>query len=246
MLHLHRHHLHLLLCLVVISLTSNPTISQGQDYSDFFSHNGSFETSESDPLHYDVNYWSSPGRVQYRSNDLTGWSLFGENGAPRWVTGSAQDGSHYLELRTTYISGGTHNFASIDGSSLLSTPFVAGEQYELSFWAAGAGGAANALSVSVGSGGSMIDLPETDDLSIPGPDWSQFVIPFVPTSSTISLTLSAVRDGNYIGYSSSVYVDNFSIAHVPEPGSVVLVMAGGVLFFTGRRRQPRRKFCPLV
>ena len=235
-------------CVVVASLLIAPVVSHGGEFDDFFSFNGSFEFG---PATTNLGFYSGPTASNLRSYStgiVTGWRLGGSAPPTLYEGPEAQDGDRYIGLTRTWNSGGKYMSAAIDGSTISHTPFTVGESYELTFWAAGGGGSSNAVSVSIGgTAAATFDLPEYSltDLKLSGPQWQQYVLPFVATSSTLYLGVGPTNDHINPGYSSSIYLDNFSIAQAPEPGRVVLIMTGGVLLLGGRRRHHKNtRFCP--
>ena len=128
----------------------------------------------------------------------------------------------------------------MDGSLISHTPFTVGEMYELSFWAAGGANPDNFIRVSL-SGGLLFefDMPtytQAEFNALPGLEWSRYVVPFVATDTTMTLGMFAT-DSAKDGFAGTVYLDNFSITQVPEPGSALLVVMGGGLIFGVRRKR---------
>lgn len=230
------------LLVIVTTICCLPALSLGSDYDDFFSFNGSFEEG---PASTGVGLYSYPIGVSptnYYTTKVTGWRLYG-SAPPKLFEGpEAQDGDRYIGLTTRWNAGGKSMGASIDGSAINHTPFEIGESYELIFWAAGGAGTSNAVSMGInGMIGQVFDLPESTlgNTTLYGPQWERYVLPFVATNTTLYLSLAPVNDHLHPGYSSSVYLDNFSIVHVPEPASLILFMTGGLLFSVQRRREKR-------
>jgi hypothetical protein len=57
----------------------------------------------------------------------------------------------------------------------------------------------------------------------------------------MNFNIFALNSG-VLGQNSTIYLDNFSIAAIPEPGSMVLIGLVGVMALCSRRRRcmPRR------
>jgi hypothetical protein len=215
--------------------------ASAEDFSSFFSGNGSFEFGEyAPPLIFPNVQTLGPNR-SYSTKVVTGWSLFGYNTRPRWLEGpDAQDGTRYIGLSASFNSGGTDSGLAIDGHSISHTPFTPGEIYELSFWAAGGAGSNNYFSVSLSSSiQTSFDLPDytTEQWNkLSGLEWKQFVIPFTADNPSFYFSISPNK-GPSRGLTSSIYLDNFSIVPIPEPGSALLtIFAGTVLMMTRHRR----------
>jgi hypothetical protein len=222
-----------MLCMAAPSL-------HAQDYSSFFSGNGSFESGSSPPP---LNF---PG--QYSSvNTITGWRLVAGGTYPQWLEdGKAQDGVRYVQLRATGGSQPSYSAADVDGYMISPTPFTVGEIYELTFWAAGGVGTNNQLLVGLSSpmgdvAGSYA-LPSYTQLefdALPGLAWGQYSFTFAAIDTTMDLNVSTLLS-NVGGFSSSVYLDNFTLMQVPEPGSALLTAAGGLVLLAVRRRRDAR------
>lgn len=125
------------------------------------------------------------------------------------------------------------------------TPFTVGEVYELTFWAAGGVGTSNQYLVGFGSpvgevssAYTVLSYTQAEFDALPGLQWDQYSFMFTAIDSTMNLNVSTPLS-NVGGFSSSVYLDNFTLTQVPEPGSAVLVAAGGLVLLAGRRRRRR-------
>jgi hypothetical protein len=226
----------LALALSGISSGLLPDLAHSQDFSDFFSNNGSFEFGSSPPpLLFSGSNTSSV---------VTGWLLFGSNGQyPRWNDDEdAQNGNRYISLRSNGGAGAGSSSATIDGYQISHTPFDIGQLYELSFWAAGGPAQNNFIRAAIGTGTSLLqtDIDVTDYTSaefgaLNGLEWNRYTIPFTATDSTIYMSVASPQS-TAGGYQSVVYLDNFSIVAVPEPSGVLLVLTAGLVLGTRRRR----------
>ena len=200
---------------------------------DYFAGFGSFETSNPDAV-LDFNgtntSFSIPGWVVSKSG-----SLF-----PSWPNSDkAQDGNRFLVLRSEGGSSPRWTNATFD-FSLSPVALTPGELYELTFWAAGglATSGRNHLGVGV-SNSTRIDFEDPFVLPVATQvdtlDWRQYSMTFIPEGTDVMLTLGA-REIN-AGGSSSMFVDNFSLRVVPEPGSAqLLAAAAGAVGLRRRRR----------
>ncbi len=208
------------------------------DPVDYFAGFGSFETSNPDDV-LDFNGTNS-------SFSIPGWVVFKSGSRftpfPEWQNnGQAQDGSRHLFLpaRGGSDPGSTGAFFDFSISPVALTP---GELYELTFWAAGglASSGINHLGVQV-TNSTRIDFEDPFVLPIATQvdtlDWYQYSMTFIPDGYDVILTVRA-REIN-AGGSSSMYLDNFSLRHIPEPGSVVLLGAAAGLLGLRRRRSPQ-------
>jgi hypothetical protein len=213
-----------------------------QDFSSFFSGNGSFELGEyAAPLIFPRSSNGDPITRTFTSNAVIGWRLFGGNTSPRWLEGpDAQDGNRYIGLSAWFGSGRSSTSALIDGWSISHTPFTPGEIYELSFWAAGGVGSNNRVSVQLNGHErydfDLRDYTASEREQMQGLEWQQFTIPFVAKYSSMSLSIAPTyKPGPTLR--STVFLDNFSITPIPEPGSALLtIFAGAVLMMTRQRR----------
>ena len=207
------------------------------DPVDYFAGFGSFESDGSNTtLQFNQSNSSTsiPGWIVRRIGD------FPLSSTPIWLNDDqAQDGEHYLLLKAAGGSSPSRSSARFD-FSLSPVALTPGELYELSFWAAGADNSYfdyNLLSVMLLSGTRMdVDNPFTPFL-IPAAnqtdvlDWMPYTLVFMSTSPNESITI-----GPPMGSWSNVYLDNFSLRQIPEPGSVVLLGAAAGLLGLRRRR----------
>lgn len=218
--------------LATISFNLMLKSAQTQDYSDFFSYNGSFEFGSSPPP---LAFPSSNSSV----NTITGWRMSAQGIQPRWLEdANAQDGSRYIRLRSTGGAGAGESEAIVDGSLISHTPFTIGDAYELAFWAAGGPAANNNLLVGLGVYPFNIEIPDYTQAefdALTSLEWTRYTVPFTATDPTMyfAMVSPASTQG---GYQSIVYLDNFSIVAVPEPGSVLMVLTAGLALGIRRRR----------
>ncbi len=207
------------------------------DPVDYFAGFGSFETSNPDDV-LDFNGTNI-------SNSIPGWRIFKSGSLfPSWPNNDkAQDGNRFLGLRSEGGSSPRWTNATFD-FSLSPVALTPGELYELTFWAAGglATSGRNHLGVGV-SNSTRIDFEDPFVLPVATQvdtlDWRQYSMTFIPEGTDVILTLGA-REIN-AGGSSSMFVDNFSLRHIPEPGSVVLI--GAAAGFLGLRRRRSSQLC---
>lgn len=203
-----------------------------QDYGDFFSNNGSFEFGSSPPP---LSFPSSNSSL----NTITGWRMSAQGIEPRWLEDvNAQDGSRYIRLRSTGGAGAGESAAVVDGTLISHTPFTIGEAYELAFWAAGGPAANNNLLVVLNQPYASLQIPaytQAEFDALAGLEWAKYTVPFTATDPTMyfGVVSPASTQG---GYQSIVYLDNFSIIGVPEPGSALLVMGAGLVLGRWRKR----------
>jgi hypothetical protein len=200
-------------------------------FDSFFSNNGSFEFgSSSPPLTFSSSFETN--------TTVTGWNVVAQGSIPEWLEGpEAEQGLRYLHLTSQGGLAGWKSGAFLTGTA----PFVIGDQYSLTFWAAGGVAAQNALNLGFTTSSSA----EAFNISIPaysqsafdalgGLDWRQYSVQFTAADATLQFSVAANAFPT-VGQNSSIYLDNFSIAAIPEPGSVMLVVLAGVL--AGARRR---------
>jgi hypothetical protein len=220
-------------CAVLLSTA----ITQAQPV-DYFAGFGSFETSNPDAV-LDFNGTNS-------SFSIPGW-VVSKGGSrftpfPEWQNnGQAQDGSRHLFLSARGGSdpGPTGAFFDFSISPVALTP---GELYELTFWAAGglATSGLNRLQVDASNAtfSSFQDpyvLPVATQID--SLQWQEYSLTFTPNFPEVQLFFTALEVN--AGGSSSLYLDNFSLRHIPEPGSVVLLGAAAGFLGLRRRRSPQ-------
>ena len=207
------------------------------DPVDYFAGFGSFETSNPDAV-LDFNgtnsSFSVPGWELRRFGDFPGPST------PSWPNNSerAQDGDRYLILRSQGGSTPSNSSARFD-FSLSPVALTPGELYELTFWAAGglASSGLNRLQVDV-SNASFNSFQDPYVLPVATQidplQWQEYSLTFTPNFPGVQLFFTALEVN--AGGSSSMYLDNFSLRQIPEPGSVVLLGAAAGLLGLRRRR----------
>jgi hypothetical protein len=216
--------IHFLATLALLALHS--PASAATPYSSFFSDNGSFELGTgSPPLEFASNFSSTA--------EITGWSLYASGAVPMWLEdGNAQDGNRYIELSSVGGLASWTSSARIDSGFQNPGVFVAGESYELSFWGAGGIGSNNSVSLiwynSLGFNGQTVDIPDytqTEFDALGGLEWVQYRVPFTATDSVMNLAVN-MPTARTFGVNNTVYLDNFSIVAVPEPGGLMLALLG--------------------
>ena len=175
--------------------------------------NGSFEATVQAPGTFSISNslaggWAGLPNIELRNN------LFG----------SAQDGSNFVELDTTFNSGITQTF-NITGAG----------NYVLSFWYQARPGTAfntNGLNAIVESSTGSL-LLDSSIRPIANSPWQQFSQSFTATTAG-AYTLSIFA----IGRSDSLGTAVDSVSVVPEPGTYALMLAGlGVVGWMARRRK---------
>jgi hypothetical protein len=223
-------------CVVFVSVAE--TKAQSVDYFNGF---GSFESSNPDDV---LNFGSANS-----STSIPGWVVrrIGDFVPPTIVSwlndDQAQDGERYLQLRAIGNSSPSRSSARFD-FSISPIALTTGELYELTFWAAGGENTLfdfNQLQVML-LNGTRIDVEDpftpffiptatqTDVL-----DWSPYSLFFTSRSPNEAITV-----GPPSGSWSNVYVDNFSLRVVPEPGGALLFALSAGLLGLQRMRKHRR------
>jgi Protein of unknown function (DUF642)/PEP-CTERM motif len=184
-----------------------------------------------------------PGRQQYSAPtiDLTGWTVSGmgdvflhkspdigtDAGSP---FNFAQDGNFYLDL-----SGSYQNSAhAIVFQDFATNPFTT---YELSFYIGASHQQAPAATINAQLIGTstLLNTTLTPLASLTNINWSLQTFSFVADSTTTRLSFVDVSTND----DNTSFVDNISVAVVPEPSSLVL-FAVGTLCFGAIRRCRRR------
>lgn len=211
------------------------------DPVDYFNGFGSFETSNPDDV---LNFGSAnsstsiPGWVVRRIGDFVPRTIVS------WLNDDqAQDGERYLQLRAIGNSSPSTSSARFD-FSISPIALTTGELYELTFWAAGGENTLfdfNPLRVMLLNGTRMdVEDPFTPFL-IPTAtqtdvlDWRPYSLFFTSRAPN-----EAISVGPPSGSWSNVYIDNFSLRVVPEPGGALLFALSAGLFGLRRMRKHRR------
>lgn len=158
----------------------------------------------------------------FETGDLSGWTLTGST-ETNWVDTGIQYGGNYAAVLGE--SG-----ASAWLSQSLAT--VAGQTYTVSFWLANLGGSeANIDTFStfeVLAGGNSLWLLSDKTAT----DYTGYQVQFIATSGSTELVFAARHDENFW------LLDNVSVSAVPEPSTVLLLIAGLGLIALQRRRNP--------
>jgi hypothetical protein len=229
--------IHFLATLALLALHS--PASAATPYSSFFSDNGSFEFGTgSPPLEF--------AQGQFLSSEITGWTMGFAGTYPQWFEdGNAQDGNRYLQLSSLGGLSSWNSFARVDAGTPNQNVFTTDGLYELVFWGAGGVGSNNSVSVtwynSLGFNGQVVNIPDytqTEFDALGGLEWVQYRVPFTATDSLMNLAVN-MPTARTFGVNNTVYLDNFSIVAVPEPGGLVLALLG--LSACLVRRRPARK-----
>ncbi|MCB8933532.1 MAG: DUF642 domain-containing protein [Chthonomonadaceae bacterium] len=180
--------------------------------------NGSFEVP-----HQPSGY----GYVAGGSNVITGWTTV-LNGVEHfdpaiYSIGTAHDGNQVVDLApTTFTGGGIEQTVAT----------VAAQQYRLSFW----GGTSNyanrtgtgVIKVSIDGGAAQSFNLNNANAVIA---WQGFSLDFAGTGNPTTITFFNDEDAN----THFAFLDDVSLAPVPEPFTLVLAAAG--LATAARRRK---------
>jgi hypothetical protein len=230
----HRLRARLMLALVLLGL--GRAAHADPAFDSFFSNNGSFEFgSGSPPLTFSSSFSTS--------TQITGWTFEADGSSPSWFQNSnAEDGLRYVELTAP---GGLAGWTS--GTRLTGTaPFVIGDTYQLTFWAAGGVAVQNQLDLgftsTFGAEFFNVSLPsytQSQFDGLAGLYWQPYSLAFVASDTTMNFSIFA-HSFSTVGQNSSIYLDNFSIAAVPEPSSGLLAGLVGVMALGSRRRRESR------
>ena len=163
------------------------------------------------------------------STAIDGWTTTGDLVA--WIgTGNpwsltANDGERFLDL-TDYAFGAPF------GGVTQTIPTIVRTAYTLSFdlGSSDRWGRPSAIRASAGGTTAIFTSLAADGISDIN-DWDSFSMQFVAVAPTTNISLVGTVGQNYIG------LDNVSVAVVPEPTVVAMMLAGlGTLFGVARRR----------
>jgi hypothetical protein len=158
----------------------------------------------------------------FETGDLSGWTLNGST-ETNWVDTGVQHGGDYAAALGEF--GATATL-----SQSLAT--VAGQTYTVSFWLANLGGSeANINTVSsfeVLAGGNSLWLLSDKTAT----DYTAYLVHFIATAGSTELVFAARHDENFW------LLDDISVSAVPEPSTVLLLIAGLGLIALQRRRNP--------
>lgn len=162
-----------------------------------------------------------------RQNSISGWTVGANQVEVRnGIAGNALDGHNFVEL-------------DVDRNSWISQTIAtaAGQWYQLDFDVSNRSGvavASNGLDWSFGSAGGSALIASLNNSG--DNQWMHFSSKVQATGS--SLTLKFIATGNSDSLGSSL--DNVRVSAVPEPDSVMLMLAGlGAMGFVARRRKGR-------
>lgn len=201
---------------------------------DYFGGFGSFETSNPS----DVLVFNGTNR----STSIPGWEVFRGGSfppVPEWLNnGQAQDGERHILLKSNGGSSSAFTTAKFD-FSISPLAFTPGELYELTFWAAGGLATSGLNLLRVGFiNSTRIDFEDPFVLPVATQidtlDWQPYSLTFIPNGTADTLFVTASQNNG--GGSSSIYLDQFSVRPVPEPGSVFLMGVAAGLWGMRRRR----------
>jgi hypothetical protein len=233
----HRLRARLMLALVLLGL--GRAAHADPVFDSFFSNNGSFEFgSAAPPLTFSSSFSTS--------TQITGWTMVAGGSQPQWLDDpNAEAGNRYIELNTI---GGLAGWSS--GAQIINgfAAFNVGSHYIMNFWAAGGVGVNNFLNLAFGSTTtaesynlSVPSYTQAEFDALPSLQWSPYSVEFTAGDTTMNFNIFALNSG-VLGQNSTIYLDNFSIAAIPEPGSMVLIGLVGVMALCSRRRRcmPRR------
>lgn len=220
-------------------LVAIPNQLNAQIKSDFFLNNGSFEQGPYTP---DL-FQCADGNCDYRSTAIPGWVALRSSSSPVWYENDyAQDGSRYVSLSAdAYRHGSILHIRANELNNPLSltrSDWDLGEWYELSFWAAGGQGKSHALWIEMASIYTIISIPGTDsplELDPSAMNWQRQSVLFQPYNQKVNLILSTHTTA-FSPDNKKIYLDNFAITKVPEPGSALLLILGFGIFT--RRKRP--------
>jgi hypothetical protein len=235
------------LCLLAAIMAASP-LHAATTLDGFFGFNGSFELGDADT----VNSWDTKSGV---FPVFPGWLVSNWRGGHIETGSEAQDGQRYFRLSNSQGSG-SGEFGYLIANHPADWPSGAfqleqHQKYELSFWAAGGVGPRNGLTASSSAFLVTFVIPsytQQEFDAIGQPLWQHYRYEFTANTTTMDILFLADENpydnaGNVIplsGVTATVYLDNLSIAKVPEPGALVALGALGILGVRRRRMTATR------
>lgn len=169
------------------------------------------------------------------------WTFNGNSGTAT-VVGNAQDGANCIKLTRTAVGDPWWNYDAVlstypwyNGGGIVVT---AGQQYSISFWAKTDETNDSILkfsTVSLDSSVNYFSDTTWHDSSLTTA-WTKYTYTYTAPTNAACVQLAFRGNLNTLG---NVYVDNISMAAVPEPASMLAMLSGiaGLVGFATRRRK---------